>query len=63
MVWHELPQHALPAQQEAPQVSGDDPPHPQLPFVQLWPAAHACPQAPQFAGFVVVSTQAPEQFD
>jgi len=29
----------------------------QAPFVQLWPAEHACPQLPQFAVLVMVSTQ------
>jgi len=34
----------------------------QVPFVQVWPAAQAVPQAPQFDGFVIVFTHALLQY-
>jgi hypothetical protein len=34
----------------------------QLPFVQVWPDAHAVPQAPQFDALVIVFTHALLQY-
>jgi hypothetical protein len=61
-VWQAFPgQHAVPAQQVAPQLTGVCPPQPHVPAVQARPAPHAAPHAPQFAALVRVSTQAPAQ--
>lgn len=62
-VWQVPPsQQPVPAQQLPPQVSGVGPPHTHVPPEQVRPGPQALPHAPQFASFVRVSMQVPEQF-
>jgi hypothetical protein len=56
------PQHAFPSQQSVPHGWGFAVGQPQVLLVQTCSPVHACPQVPQFATSVDVSTQTVEQF-